>query len=76
MRRPRRVIERDTRHAFAALMALIFAAGPEPVDASAAVSIALDLGKRALDLRDAGRVVLLLLFEREDVAVLDTRGFL
>ena len=51
-------------------------ASSQALDASTAKGIALDLTKGPFNLRYSRRVVLLLVLEGEDVAVLDARGLL
>jgi hypothetical protein len=54
----------------------VFAACSQTLDTGTAKGIALYLTEGAFDLRDSGRVVFLLLLEREDVAVLDSGSLL
>lgn len=56
--------------------AFAFRFGPKPHQSARTNCIALDFGKRALDLGQAGGIVLQLLLEGENVAILDTRSSL
>ena len=75
-----RAIERNIGLALASLVTLLFEGsggfGSHTSGPPSTKSVALDFSKGSLKMGDARGVVFLLLFESEDVAVLDPGGFL